>query len=131
MNFLKKKIKGISRDISIYYSKYLPTNLNKFAECNLLAFAGIGNPNNFFNLLEQNNLRVVKKISFPDHYNYSIKELNDLVDFSLKNNLKIITTEKDYFRIQHHKIPQIQYLGVKLEIKNKDKFQREVIKCLL
>jgi len=126
----EKKIKDISNNISIYYSKYLPVNLNKFTNTNLFAFAGIGNPDNFFNLLERSNLLVKKKMAFPDHYNYSIKELNNIVDFSLKNNLKIITTEKDYFRIKHHEIPQIQYLDVKLEIENKDKFEKEINKCL-
>jgi len=127
----EKKIKAISNDINIYYSKYLPANLNQFTKKKLLAFAGIGNPNNFFNLLEKNNLRVVKKISFPDHYKYSLKELNNLVNFSKINNLKIITTEKDYFRIQHHKISQIEYLSVKLEIESKDKFEKDIIQCLL
>ena len=129
--FFENKIKNISNDISIYYSNYLPTNLNKFTEHNLLAFAGIGNPNNFFNLLEKNNLKVIKKVPFPDHYNYSRTELDKLVDFSIKNNLKIVTTSKDYFRIKHHKISQIQYLDVKLEIQNKNKFEEELIKCLL
>jgi tetraacyldisaccharide 4'-kinase len=127
----ERKIKSISNDISIYYSEYLPANLNQFAKQNLLAFAGIGNPNNFFNLLEKNNLRVEKKIPFPDHYNYSMGELNDIVNYSISNNLKIVTTEKDYFRIEHYKIPQIQHLSVKLKIKNKDKFEEEVKKCLL
>ena len=127
----EKKIKAISSDVSIYYSEYLPTNLRKFENQNLLAFAGIGNPNNFFNILEKNKLQVVKKISFPDHYDYSIKELNDLIDFAMKKNLKIITTEKDYFRIKHHKFLQIQCLQVKLEIKNKNKFEKEVVGCLL
>ena len=126
----EKKIKNISSDINIYYSNYLPTNLNEFTNCNLLAFAGIGNPENFFNLLEKNNLSVKKKISFPDHYSYSTKELNNLVDFSIKYNLKIVTTEKDFFRIAHHKITQIQCLNVKLDIENKDKFEKEVIECL-
>ena len=126
----EKKIKSISEAIGIFYSQYLPINLDEFNDHDLLAFAGIGNPNSFFNLLEKNNLRVVKKLSFPDHYNYSLKELNNLVDFSIKNNLKIITTEKDLCRIRHHKILQIQSLNVKLEIKNIDKFEKEVIKCL-
>ena len=127
----EEKIKTVSNDISIYYSKYLPANLDQFTGQNLLAFAGIGNPNNFFNLLERNNLHVQKKISFPDHYNYSISELNNLINFSIENNLKIVTTEKDYFRIKHHKISQIQYLDVKLEIKNKDQLEKEVMKCFL
>ena len=126
----EKKIKNISNNINIYYSQYSPTNLNKFINHNLIAFAGIGNPDNFFNLLEKNNLRLKKKIAFPDHYNYSIKELNDLVDFSVKNNLKIVTTEKDFYRIKHLKITQIEYLKVEIVIKNKDKFEKEIIECL-
>ena len=127
----EKKIRSISKDINIYYSQYLPINIDRFKNQSLLAFAGIGNPSNFFNLLEKNNLHVVKKISFPDHYKYSLKELNNLVNFSKINNLKIITTEKDYFRIQHHKISQIEYLSVKLEIESKDKFEKAIIQCLL
>ena len=126
----EKKIKSISSNISIYYSRYLPVNLDEFIGQNLLAFAGIGNPNNFFDLLEKNHLLVIKKISFPDHYSYSTKELNNIVDYAVSNNLNIITTEKDYFRIKHYKIPQIQSLRIKLEIKNKDKFEKELIKCL-
>ena len=127
----EKKIRSVSKDVSIYYSEYLPSNLIEFSNQNLLAFAGIGNPNNFFDILEKNNLQIAKKISFPDHYNYSLKELNNLIEYSKANNLKIITTEKDYFRIRHHKISQIQCLNVRLEIKNKDKFQKEILKCIL
>jgi len=126
----EEQIKSISNNIDIYYSDYLPTNLNQFTDQNLLAFAGIGNPDNFFKFLEVNNLRVAKKISFPDHYNYSIKELNDLVNYSKNNRLKIITTEKDYFRIKHYKISDIQCLNVELGIRDKDKFIREIEKYI-
>ena len=126
----EEQIKSISNNIDIYYSDYLPTNLNQFTDQNLLAFAGIGNPDNFFKLLEVNNLRVAKKISFFFYYNYSIKELNDLVNYSKNNRLKIITTEKDYFRIKHYKISDIQCLNVELEIRDKDKFVREIKKYI-
>ena len=127
----EKELKIAAKDISIYYSKYLPTNLDQFTDQNLLAFAGIGNPNGFFNLLKKSGLKISKEISFPDHYNYPLKELNNLVEYSIANNLKIITTEKDYFRIKHYNISQIQYLTIKLEIKNKNKFQKELMKCFL
>ena len=126
----QKKIKSISSTIGIYYSNYVPTNSSKFANHNLLAFAGIGNPNNFFNLLEKNNLKIRKKIPFPDHYNYSFKELNNLVEYSKINKLKIVTTEKDYYRIKNFKIPEIQYLGVKLKIEDEAKLEVELKKCL-
>tara|TARA_B110000967_G_scaffold78870_1_gene81520 strand:- start:9525 stop:10454 length:930 start_codon:yes stop_codon:yes gene_type:complete len=126
----EKKINNISKKISIHYSKYLPINTEKFRDKDLFAFAGIGNPENFFDLLEDNNLRIVKKISFPDHYNYSFNELDDLINISIKNNLKLITTEKDFFRIKHFKLPQIECLNVKIEILDKDNFENEIVKYL-
>ena len=43
--------------------RYKPTNVNEFKNKKLLAFAAIGNPENFFNLLNIHNLNV-KKTSF-------------------------------------------------------------------
>ena len=126
----EKKIKNISKNISIYYSKYVPDNIESFKNKNLLAFAGIGNPENFFYLLENNNLKIKKKISFSDHYNYSLKELNKLIYFALNNGLQLITTEKDYFRISHFQLPQIEYLKVKLDIIKKNDFEKKIIRYL-
>jgi tetraacyldisaccharide 4'-kinase len=126
----EKKIKNISNDIKIYYSKYIPINIEIFKKKNLLAFAGIGNPKNFFDLLEENNLKVIKKVSFPDHHNFTLKELIKLIEISVKNNLKIITTEKDFFRIKHFKLKQIEYLNVRLKILNTNDFEKEIVKCL-
>ncbi len=64
-----------------------------------MAFAGIGNPENFFNFLKLNQLNIVKEISYPDHYQYTEKELDDLVELEKKYMAKLITTEKDSFRI--------------------------------
>ena len=77
-----------------------------------------------------NNLRLYKKIVFPDHYNYSSRELNDMINFSKKNNLKIITTEKDFYRIKHFELSQIHSLNVKLEILDVDKFENNIIRYL-
>ena len=77
--FFEKKIKTISNNINIYYSDYLPNNINQFRE-SLEACLIIGI---IYLLLEKNNLHIAKKISYPDHYNYSIKELNNLVNFSI------------------------------------------------
>ena len=52
------KILSISNKVKIFYSKYLPENIEEFKNKNLLAFAGIGNPSNFFKLLSDNNLSI-------------------------------------------------------------------------
>ena len=127
----ENKIKSINNEINIFYSKYIAQNSNKFLNENILAFAGIGNPENFFDLLKENNINVEKKISFPDNYNYSKEELNELCKISKENNLKLLTTEKDFFRIKHFNITDIDYLTIKLEIINEDLFVKEMRKHLI
>ena len=127
----ENKIKSINNKINIFYSKYTAQNSNKFLNENILAFAGIGNPENFFDLLKENNINVEKQISFPDHYNYSQKELDKLLKISRENNLKLLTTEKDFFRIKHFNITDVDYLTIKLEIINEDLFEKELRKHLI
>ena len=43
------------------------------------AFAGIGNPEIFFEMLERNHLKVEKKSIFPDHYNYNSDQLQNMI----------------------------------------------------
>ena len=126
----ENKIKSINNKINIFYSKYTAKNSNKFLNENILAFAGIGNPENFFDLLKENNINVEKQISFPDHYNYSKKELNELCKISKENNLRLLTTEKDFFRIKHFNLTDINYLTIKLKIINEDLFEKELKKYL-
>ncbi len=127
----ENKIKSINNKINIFYSKYIAQNSNKFLNENILAFAGIGNPENFFDLLKENNINVEKKISFPDHYNYSKKELDKLLKISKENNLKLLTTEKDFFRIKHFNTTDIDYLTIKLEIINEELFEKELKRHLI
>ena len=56
-----KKILEINEGIEIFYSYYDPENIEEFKNKKLLALAGIGNPDNFFNLLIKNNLYIAKK----------------------------------------------------------------------
>ena len=59
---LKKKFLKINSKLKIFYSNYIPVNIDQFKSKKLLAIAGIGNPNNFFELLEDYNLNVEKNI---------------------------------------------------------------------
>ena len=123
----EEKILSISNKVKIFYSKYLPENIEEFKNKNLFAFAGIGNPSNFFKLLGDNNLNVQTKLAFPDHYNFSKSEIQKIVDESFKNNLELVTTEKDYFRIKHYGFKNIKFLKIKLEILEKDKLINQIL----
>ncbi|MBD1150477.1 tetraacyldisaccharide 4'-kinase [Pelagibacterales bacterium SAG-MED29] len=123
----EEKILSISNKVKIFYSKYLPENIEEFRNKNLFAFAGIGNPSNFFKLLGDNNLNVQTKLAFPDHYKFSKSEIQKIVDESFKNNLELVTTEKDYFRIKHYGFKNIKFLKIKLEILEKDKLINQIL----
>ena len=96
----------------------------------LFAFAGIGNPNNFFELLSKYNLNVQKKISFPDHYEIKKKEIEKITEEAANNNLDLITTEKDFYRVKDYGFKDLRYLKVDLKIEKKNKFITEVLKYL-
>jgi len=113
-----------SKNIPIFYSKYKIKNIEKFHNKSIIAFAGIGNPINFFNLLRENNFNLKKTYSFPDHYNYTQKDFDKIIG---NNNLKIITTEKDFNRINESQKKNCDYVEVSLEIKNAEKFKNFIL----
>ena len=66
----------------------LVIDINEFKNNEVNAVAGIGNPEKFFNMLE--NLKIkVNRFGFPDHHVFQAD------DFRFDNNLAIIMTEKD------------------------------------
>ena len=129
INF-EKKLKLINNNIKIYQSKYEIKNVKKYKGKKMLAFAGIGNPENFFALLKRHGFKVKEQISFPDHYQYSKKEIKDIVWRAKEKSLKIITTEKDYFRIKHLGFKKVEHIAVDLKIINYQSFEKEVLKVL-
>ncbi len=115
----ENKINKINKNIKIFYSKYKIKNVENFKNKEVVAFAGIGNPSNFFHLLKENNINVKKTYSFPDHYNYSENDFSKITD---DKNMKIITTEKDYFRMNDRQKQNCDFVKVDLEIENKSEF---------
>ena len=81
-------------------------------------------------MLEYNNINPIEKIAFPDHYKYSKKELESLANKADNNNAILLTTEKDYLRINSTLNKNIKFLKIKVEIKNRNKFIEEIKKFI-
>ena len=124
----EEKLFKINKNLNIFYSNYEIENLNEFQNKNLFAVAGIGNPKNFFDLLSRNNLNIKKKLSFPDHYPFNKRQIDEMVNYSKKNNLQIVMTEKDYLRIKNFNISEIKYLKLSLKINEHKKLIDRIIK---
>jgi tetraacyldisaccharide 4'-kinase len=124
----EEKLLGINSSLKIYYSKYKPINIDEFNNKKLLAIAGIGNPNNFFNLLSNNGLNVEKKLVFPDHYKFNKPEFINIIKEAEKNNYQIIMTEKDYYKIKKFNFTKIKYLKLELEVKDVENLIGNILK---
>ena len=126
----ENKMLNKNKKIKIFYANYKPQNVSEFQNKKIIAFAGIGNPDNFFDLLSKNKLNTIETIKFPDHHEYSENELQNLLKKTNENNTILLTTEKDYFRISESYKKNIKYLKVKIEIENKSQFVEEIKKIL-
>ena len=110
----EEKILKINNDLKIFYSRYKAENLNELKDKRLFALAGIGNPENFFQLIENNNLIIEKKFIFPDHYKFSKSEIQNIIFEAERCSCEIVMTEKDYFKIKDFNLKNINYLKVSL-----------------
>ena len=119
-----------NKEVKIFYTTYQSLNINNFKNKKIIAFAGIGNPENFFDLLKENNINILEKIKFPDHYNFSKNDLEDLINKSKKNDSILLTTEIDYFRINEKYKKNINYLKIAIKIENRNQFIEEIKKII-
>ena len=104
--------------------------MKKFRGKKILAFAGIGSPENFFSLLRENGLKLKRELSFPDHYNYTKKEIENLISEAKEEDLTLLTTEKDFFRLKRSGFKKINYVSVNLKISNNKNFEKVLLNHL-
>ena len=115
---IREKILETNSNAKIFEAKYVPMNIKEFdLNEKYLVFSGIGNHKTFLSMLKNNKMIINKDIEFPDHYNYSEKDLKNILKISKDNNLKILTTEKDFSRL-NIKLNEIKFIKSKLEISN-------------
>ena len=114
---IKNQIKKINPQININQGKYIPLNIEDFnKEYDYLVFSGIGNHKTFVNMLKNNNLKIVDDLEYPDHYQYSQKDFHEIINKAKKYNAKIITTEKDYLRLDSFDKTEVLFIKSTLEI---------------
>ena len=122
-NFINK-IMNINPNIKIFKGKYVPKNYSNLKKKNFIVFSGIGNPHTFTDTLKSMNIKFRGHEIFPDHYNYKESDLQKLNNLAKQKGCKLLTTEKDYFRIKKSYRKNINFLKVELSIENEKKFYK-------
>ena len=127
---LKVEILKINPNINIHIGKYEPLNLNEFSKNDkYLIFSGIGNHQTFVKMIKNYGLNIFKDHEFPDHYKYTDKDINNILNEANDLNCKIITTEKDYLRINEEKKSLSNINFIKSELKIID--EKKLIECII
>ena len=126
---IKEQIKRINPNININSGKYTPLNIGEFdKDQNYLVFSGIGNHKTFVEMLKNNKLKIVSDLEYPDHYQYSKKDLDEIIINAKKFNAHIITTEKDYLRLENLNRNEIFYVKSSLDISDEKNLTNKLIK---
>jgi len=116
------KLKTVNPNLIVHLGKYEPVNLDQFStKDKYIVFSGIGNHDTFISMIEKSGLSIFKEIEFPDHYSYSEKDINNIIIEAQKFNCKIITTEKDFLRINNPKMTEVKFIKIDLKIIDEEK----------
>ena len=125
---IKNQIEKINPKININQGKYIPLNIASFnKEENYLVFSGIGNHETFVHMLKNNNLKIVDDLEYPDHYQYSKKDFYEITMKAKKYDSKIITTEKDYLRLDTLDKTKVLFIKSTLKILDEKKLTKTLI----
>ncbi len=126
---IKKDILLINPSINIHIGIYQPVNIHEFDKNKqYLIFSGIGNHQTFISMIKENGLNISKDIEFPDHYKYTDSDIKHILDQANTLNCKIITTEKDYLRLENNKPKEIRFIKSTLKIIDENKLINTILR---
>lgn len=83
----------------IFEADVRPRDDGSFRGAKVIAYAGIVNPNRFFDLLTDIGAEVQERVAFPDHHAFSEHEAERLLRRADRTGCTLVTTEKDLARL--------------------------------
>jgi len=96
----------------------------------LVAFAGIGRPERFFQALQAAGGDVRDMASFGDHHVYSPRELARLRSFAKVHDARLVTTEKDFIRLPDSERSDISPICVRAVFEDEKGLLRLLMACI-
>lgn len=103
-------------DIPLLSARFVPTgNSGLVAGQSVIAFAGIGRPEKFYETLHGMGCEIVATKSFPDHHVFNVNEIMELVEQAAEADAVPVTTAKDAVRLPKDAKDMILPLAVDLE----------------
>jgi tetraacyldisaccharide 4'-kinase len=85
----------------VFHARLVPDKaaVSALSGHNVLAFAGIGDPDKFFATARAAGIVVSRRRAFPDHHRYTPQDASELILRAEHSGLTLLTTEKDRARM--------------------------------
>ena len=96
----------------------------------VIAFAGIGRPEKFFDMLRGAGFDIAEQIGFPDHHRFSAAELGVLTKQAAREKARLICTEKDYMRLPEDFRADVLTLPVAMRINDPDGLKQRLMSVI-
>ncbi len=80
----------------------------------VVAFAGIGRPEKFFETVSSQGYAMADAVPFPDHHPYVPSDLEELKKIAAAHQARLLTTEKDAKRLPEDFLQAVDILPVRL-----------------
>ena len=98
----------------------------------VLAFAGIGDPDKFFATATEAGIAIAQRRAFPDHHRFTAEEAAELIMQAEHSGFALLTTEKDRARMAGEPLlaalaAKAHVLPVTLVVKEADDLRRSVL----
>ena len=82
------------------------------------------------NTLKKSKIHFDENFIFPDHYSYSDSEIRKFKKIAKTKKLKLLTTEKDFYRLPLRLRKNIEYLKINLRVNKIKEFNNFIKKYL-
>lgn len=92
----------------------------KICNFKVIAFAGIGRPEKFYQSLRSCGFELVETIDFPDHHQYKPAELEAIITKAAQQETEIYTTAKDYVKIPAELQTHFKVLEIAIEWQDRE-----------
>ena len=93
----------------------------------VIAFAGIGRPQKFYNSLQELGIEIVKTFDFPDHHYYTNDDLQKILHETRIHQAQAITTTKDFVKIPPNLQAHFKVLEIKIQWENPEELQQFIL----
>jgi len=114
---------------------HIKYDIEEFQGQDSLVVCGIARPYSFLNVLEKSGININNKMLFPDHKDYTLREVQSIrKKFYDTNSFSVLATQKDAVKLTNFARElddiDIYYLKIELKIDKEESFIKEVLSVI-